>query len=118
MAAWRYEISLLVLKKYFTRSLRSLVKYFSTLEEKFLISARPCNILYFSSLPLVVQVVDVRVGQDLSGAPSKGLYVEEVVVTASRGDEVTFPCHCWTGEDDKITVEQVQQEEVPLGKSS
>ena len=50
MAAWRYEISLLVLKKYFTRSLRSLVKYFSTLEEKFRISARPCNILsiYFS----------------------------------------------------------------------
>ena len=46
MAAWRYEISLLVLKKYFTRSLRSLVKYFSTLEEKFHISARPCNILY------------------------------------------------------------------------
>ena len=46
MVAWRYEISLLVLKKYFTRSLRSLVKYFSTLEEKFRISARPCNILY------------------------------------------------------------------------
>ena len=36
MAPWRYEISLLVLKKYFTCSLRSLVKYFSTLEEKFL----------------------------------------------------------------------------------
>ena len=35
MAAWRYEISLFVLKK-----------YFSTLEEKFRISARPCNILY------------------------------------------------------------------------
>ena len=33
MAAWRYEISLLVLK------------YFSTLEEKFCISAWPCNIL-------------------------------------------------------------------------
>ena len=46
MAAWRYEISLLVLKKYFTRSLCSLVKYFSTLEEKFRFSARPCNILY------------------------------------------------------------------------
>ena len=29
-------------EKYFTRSLRSLVKYFSTLEEKFRISARPC----------------------------------------------------------------------------
>ena len=46
MAAWRYEISLLVLKKYFTRSLRSLMKYFSTLEEKFRISTRSCNILY------------------------------------------------------------------------
>ena len=46
MAAWRYKISLLVLKKYFTRSLHSLVKYFSTLEEKFRIHARPCNILY------------------------------------------------------------------------
>ena len=45
MAAWRYEISLLVLKKYFTRSRRSLVKYFSTLEEKFRIPVRPCNIL-------------------------------------------------------------------------
>ena len=54
MAAWRYEISLLVLKIFhsfaaLTRS--SLVKYFSTLEEKFRISARPCNILLsFKSL--------------------------------------------------------------------
>ena len=46
MAAWRYEIYLLVLKKYFTRSLRSLVKYFLTVEEKFCISALPCNIFY------------------------------------------------------------------------
>ena len=46
MTAWRYKISLLVLQKYFTRSLRSLVKYFSTLEEKFRISVQPCNILY------------------------------------------------------------------------
>ena len=45
MAAWRYEISLLVLKKYFTSERSERVKYFSTLEEKFLISARPCNIL-------------------------------------------------------------------------
>ena len=33
MAAWRYEIPLLVLKKYFTHSLLSLVKYFSTRRE-------------------------------------------------------------------------------------
>ena len=45
MAARRYEISLLVLKKYFTRSLRSFVKYFSTLEEKFRVSKQPCNVL-------------------------------------------------------------------------
>ena len=46
MAAWRYEFSLLVLKKYFTSERSERVKYFSTLEEKFRISARPCNILY------------------------------------------------------------------------
>lgn len=63
--------------------------------------------------------MDVKVGQEVSGAPSKGLYVEEVVVTASRGDGVVFPCHCWTGDEDKVTVEHVQQteQEVPLGKS-
>ena len=52
MAAWRYEISLLVLKTYFTRSLRSFVKYFSTLEDKFRISKRPCNILYKFSISI------------------------------------------------------------------
>ena len=46
MADWRYEISLLVLKQYFTHLLHSLVKYFSTLKEKFHISARRCNILH------------------------------------------------------------------------
>ena len=46
MAAWRYEISLLVVKKYFTSEHSKRVKYFSTLEEIFRISARPCNILY------------------------------------------------------------------------
>ena len=46
MAAWRYEISLLVLKKYFTRTLRSPVKYFSTVKEKVHILAQPCNNLY------------------------------------------------------------------------
>ena len=35
MAAWRYEISLLVLKKYFTSERSERVKYFSTREEKY-----------------------------------------------------------------------------------
>lgn len=42
------------LEKYFIRSLRSLLKCFSTLGEKFCISARPCNILY---LPLNLDAV-------------------------------------------------------------
>ena len=46
MAARRYKISLHVFKKYFTSERSERVKYFSTLEEKFRISARPWNILY------------------------------------------------------------------------
>ena len=57
MAAWRYEISLLVLKKYFTSERSERVKYFSTLEEKFRIFSRPCNILYvlvsYSGIPVL-----------------------------------------------------------------
>ena len=63
MAAWRYEISLLVLEKYFTCLLRSLMKYFSTLEEKFRISTRPCNILY---LWFVIQLISLRISGVIS----------------------------------------------------
>ena len=49
MATWRYEISILVLKKYFTSDRSERVKCFSTLEENFRISKRPCNILYIFS---------------------------------------------------------------------
>ena len=48
MAAWRYEISLLVLEKYFTSERSERVKYFSTLEEKFRIPKRPCNVLFIT----------------------------------------------------------------------
>ena len=44
MVAWRYEISLLVLKKIFTKNIK----------EKFRISTRPRNILYLSSSPLLL----------------------------------------------------------------
>ena len=46
MAAWRYEISLLMLKKYFTSGRSERVKYFSTFKEKFRISLQPYNIVY------------------------------------------------------------------------
>ena len=71
MAAWRYEISLLVLKKYFTCLLHSLVKYFSTLKEKFCISKRPCNILYLVHHPLDRDLPFEQLGPDKS--PFRGL---------------------------------------------
>lgn len=49
---------------------------------------------------LCIQIVHVHVGQDQTGGPSKGLYVEEVEVTSSRGDRVLFPCRCWTVEEE------------------
>ena len=61
MAAWRYEISLLVLKTF--HSFAALTRYFSTLEEKFRISAQPCNILYISRgtpLPCYPQVSQTK----------------------------------------------------------
>ena len=45
MAAWRYEISLLVLKIFYSYAALTR-EIFATLEEKFRISARLCNILY------------------------------------------------------------------------
>ena len=45
MAPRRCEISLLMLKN-ISLVRKALAKYFSTLEEKFRISKRPCNILY------------------------------------------------------------------------
>ena len=50
MVAWRYKISLLMLKKIFTSERSERVKYFSTLEENFPISARPYNILYIYTI--------------------------------------------------------------------
>ena len=49
MAAWRYEISLLVLKIFHVLAQRA-SEIFSTLDEKFRIFARPYNILYLCSL--------------------------------------------------------------------
>ncbi|KAL9978364.1 hypothetical protein ACROYT_G015865 [Oculina patagonica] len=50
-----------------------------------------------------INITDVKFGQDAS--PSKGLYVDEVAVTASRGDEEIFFCLCWTGNEDKLAQE-------------
>ena len=48
MTAHRYEISLRVLK---------MMKYFSTREEKFPISKRPCNVLFIILTPMKYQLI-------------------------------------------------------------
>ena len=53
MAAWRYEISLLMLKKYFMSECSERVKYFSTLKEKFCISV--CGHVISSIVSLVTE---------------------------------------------------------------
>ena len=45
IAAWRYEISLLMLKKYFTSERSETSEIFSTLTEKFHISKQPRNVV-------------------------------------------------------------------------
>ena len=50
MVALRYYISLLMLNKMFTSERSERVKYFSTLEENFPISARPYNILHIYTM--------------------------------------------------------------------
>ena len=50
----------------FKISLRSLVKYFATLEKKFLISVRPCNILY-------IQLFRERLSEKVHATIPKGI---------------------------------------------
>ena len=50
-AVLRYEISLRALKKYFTNERAERVKYFSTIEDKFRISKRPCHFLFVIQPP-------------------------------------------------------------------
>ena len=77
MAAWRYEISLLVLKNI------SLVRnYFSTLEEKFRISERPCNILYLFSQHLTFfwKLLVSRYCNDFETTPTEPFDMEKCIV--------------------------------------
>ena len=69
-------------KKYFTRSLLSLVKYFSTFEEKFRISVRPCNILYIQWMAQWF-FNTFMLDSDLSGGwclPTFGLETDRTVI--------------------------------------
>ena len=62
MVTWRYEISLLMLKKSFTSERSEQVKYFSTLTDKFRISVWPRNILcFFIKYHLILVPDDLKV---------------------------------------------------------
>ena len=62
MITWRYEISLLMLKKIFHEWAEQTSEIFSTLEHKFLISVRPCNILcFFINYHLIFVPDDLKV---------------------------------------------------------
>ena len=59
MVAWRYEISLFVLKTIYLLRCAHSRNISLTLEEKFHISARSCNILYeFKRTPLASKILD------------------------------------------------------------
>ena len=81
-------------EKYFTRSLRSLVKYFSTLEEKFRFSARPCNILYLFSAKSWYQPWSIMKNKGLrQKGNSFHLGSESGVTLTLSGHLVTHSCH-------------------------
>ena len=57
MVTWRNKISLLVLKNISLARYTQRVKYFSTLEATFHISAWPCNILYESRIIILKEIL-------------------------------------------------------------
>ena len=110
MAACRYEISLLVMKKYFTRSLCSRVKYFSTLEEKFRISARAFNILYKKNIYVSVEwVTNISQGFfSLSHLPAvhTGVCITDIVTFCSFS-RLSDKAHSVAKESGNITLKPV-----------
>ena len=80
-------------EKYFTRSLRSLVKYFSTLEEKFRIFAWPCNILYVLWVQRVTVVVDtLKVGPRINTLNLPNIWQHIWFLLSSRWSD-SFCCN-------------------------
>ena len=59
MAARRYQISVRVLKNFSQVSAAKEWKSFSTQEEKFRISVRPCNVLFIKQRPMKFQTISL-----------------------------------------------------------
>ena len=57
MAVRRCEISIRAVEKYFSSELGERVKYFSTREEKFRTSKRPCSVLFTIQEPMKNQTI-------------------------------------------------------------
>lgn len=78
MVACRCEISLLVLKIFHSFAALTREAFFSTLEEKFLVAARPCNILYLLGIykaqldNLVLKYINLELRRRFPCAKGKG----------------------------------------------
>ena len=78
MVTCRCEISLLVLKIFHSFAAVTREAFFSTLEEKFLVSARPCNILYLLGIyeaqldNLVLKYINLELRRRFPCAKGKG----------------------------------------------
>ena len=78
MVACRCEISLLVLKIFHSFTALTREAFFSTLEDKFLVSARPCNILYLLGIyeaqldNLVLKYINLELRRRFPCAKGKG----------------------------------------------
>ena len=78
-------------EKYFTCSLRSLTKYFSTLEEKFRLSVQPCNILYISCLVIPQGIRnEVRISEPTN---QRGLFLENSHLNQAKSHKIYGPIY-------------------------
>ena len=100
MGAWRYEISLLVLKKYFTSERSERVKYFSTLDKKFRFSSRPCHILYLLSISIIIIVIIIIIIVIIIIIIKYVEFISEQFFSKLRDD---------TSISDKVTKEEIQR---------
>ncbi len=71
---------------------------FSSIREKFCTSERKGRKISWQA-PSTRQVQKVHIGHDSKGR-NKGVFVEEIEVTAPDAPKVIFPCRCWLAENE------------------
>ena len=90
-AAWRYKISLRVLKKISRVSAAYEWNIFSTREEKFHISKRPCNVLFIIKTPMKYKTISL---QQIFGVKGT-IYYEAIATVIFSHVKITCYFHMW-----------------------